>query len=420
MVYAGFLLGVLTPLVGAQNQINLSLMTWNVGYKITFDRAGELFTKKYPNVKLSVEASDWGSYWQKLGTRLAGGMPPNMTVHHQGVLRRYAREGLLVELTDWFNRDIGWESFQEKYWTGSFIECRYPNKFDPKEDIYAIPWSQIGWGIYYNKTLFDQAGVEYPFWYTTWDSFLTAAKKLTQPPDQWGLDSSRIDIHFAAAIVETYGGSFLDPTNTQCTLDSPEAIEALQFVVDLVDKYDVAPVPTYAPGADLFMTGKYGMTITGSWMGPAFKEITRFEWDIAPLPKGKVRTGEDPAAAPLVIFEGTEHQDISWEFIKFTLTPEVQRIVAEEGNDPILKEVTFSKSYLDPEIWPQGRMTFYWQLPWATHTKYHEWFFEGNEIFMQRWKAVMAGEKPLVPMVKEIVKETNELLKDAVPAAPVG
>jgi multiple sugar transport system substrate-binding protein len=146
--------------------------------------------------------------------------------------------------------------------------------------------------LYYNKSLFDAAGLPYPpakadqAW--TWDQFINVAKKLTK--DRNGNDAT--SPKFDPAKIETYGlslpqdwwgyltfiysngGKFVNDQGTELLLNRPEDVEVLQALQDAIFVDHIAPTPTQnkaLPSADILMQrGKVAMTLTASrngWMG---------------------------------------------------------------------------------------------------------------------------------------------------------
>jgi multiple sugar transport system substrate-binding protein len=108
--------------------------------------------------------------------------------------------------------------------------------------------------VYYNKNLFDQAGVAYPQAGWSWDDFLKAAQALTKDTngdgatDQYGVGTELEAIRLAPFVWQNGGEIVDDPAKpTRLALDTPAATEAFQWFVDLQVKHHVAPDAT-GPG----------------------------------------------------------------------------------------------------------------------------------------------------------------------------
>src|SRR5262249_3392264 len=146
--------------------------------------------------------------------------------------------------------------------------------------------------LYYNKDLFDKAGVKYPDETWTWDTLLDAAKELSGS-GQFGFNSNSAHTHLDAAIYANGGKVLSDDSNT-CLLDNPEPIDTIQWFVDLIQKRKVAPDANQARDIGLttanapFSTGKVAMVVDGSWQIANTRDVG-FNWDIALVPGGKVK-----------------------------------------------------------------------------------------------------------------------------------
>ena len=156
---------------------------------------------------------------------------------------------------------------------------------------YGLPFSFSNVIVLYNKDLFDKAGVSYPTSDWTWDDQLAAAQQIRALGDDIFGIFQPIQFHEFYKVVRQNGGSLLDESKTKFTVNTPQNVETLQYMVDRVQRYNVMPTEEQLSGMgdwDLFAAGRLGMLVTGSW---AFvydgKQILR--WDIA------VETGNQTA-----------------------------------------------------------------------------------------------------------------------------
>lgn len=216
--------------------------------------------------------------------------------------------------------------------------------------------------MYYNKTLFDAAGLDYPSAAWSWDDFVAAARALTVDTngdgvtDQYGVS---IDPNFyrLAPFIWQNGGELVDDMEnpTRLAIDSPEAQEAFQWFVDLQVKEKVTPdaaAEAARDGESRFLDGTVGMYFNSRRSTPTMRTIEAFDWDVAPLP-----AGQQPASVLHVdgycLAAQTKNKEAAWKFIEYANSPTGQEIVARTGRTvPSLQSVAQSEAFLDPATKP--------------------------------------------------------------------
>jgi len=164
--------------------------------------------------------------------------------------------------------------------------------------IYALPITYSPLAFFYNEDMFDARGVDYPDQTWGWGKMLDAALRLTGTfPDigegmVYGLGLFPVNLNMAMAFVRQNGGELLDETG-RCRLDSPEAVEAIQFCAELINKHRVTPsVNAVTPTMtlpEMFRRGHLAMFVgfydDYLWL----KDNCPFRWDVAELPMGRRR-----------------------------------------------------------------------------------------------------------------------------------
>ena len=204
-------------------------------------------------------------------------------------------------------------------------------------------WDTVA--LFYNKDLFDKAGVPYPTATWKWDpasggDLLDTAHKLTSgngASAQYGLISSpTAGQTFWWNFVWMNGGDVLDgPWGKSIVLDSTAATDALQWCADLVLKYRVSPAYTLltSESADrLFWVGRAAMITNGDWVIHNYQRQigSRFKWDVVPLPVGpKGRISETNSLA-YGLWSGSKEREAAWTFIKW-LGKEGEIMLAQGG-----------------------------------------------------------------------------------------
>ena len=137
---------------------------------------------------------------------------------------------------------------------------------------------------------------------------------------------------------------------TRCLLDSPEAMDALQYRHDLIYKYKVMPSPSQLSAmggvgaADLFVNGKAAMFLSGIWKTPYFRKTVKFDWDAQVFPKGpKGGRGWLISGGGYSILRTTKHPEEAWKLLTFLAGEDGQKALAETGlAQPAIKEIAGS------------------------------------------------------------------------------
>jgi len=315
------------------------------------------FEAKYPDAKVElINIPGQSDYRTRLAADFAAGTPADVVLLNYRRLGTYAARGALEPLDDYLAKSkiISRQDF-------------YPQALEPfayQGKLMCIPQNLSSLVVYYNKDLFDQAGLSYPQNDWTWQDFLQTAQALTRDldgdgqTDQHGLGFESVLARFAPFIWQ-HGGEVTnnDLNPTKLALDWPLSLQAISWVVDLQTKYKVVPNVEEEASEDSesrFMNGRLGMYLNSRRSVPTFREITAFDWDVAPLPR-------DQHIASVLHSDGfcmpssVENKDLVWKFIEFANSPEGQRIVAKSGRTvPSLKSVAESKEFLDPTQKPSN------------------------------------------------------------------
>ncbi|QRN85277.1 sugar ABC transporter substrate-binding protein [Clostridia bacterium] len=328
----------------------------------------KLFEEKNPGVKVNLEYIP-EEYTQRIDTMFLGKSAPDVIYGHPKYFAKWASQGLLMDLTEKFNENP--ELLDDsKYRTNLYDAFTFNG-----QKIATINGADTIL-LFYNKSMFDDAGIAYPNDDWTWDDFVAAATALTKQDEngktiQYGVS---IDDGYSLEEVFTfsYGASWYDDMNlpTEVTFDSPETIEGLQLMQDLIHKYKVAPSNS---DKDIlggsFDSGKIAMDFSGVWAVVFRKDIEDFDWGLAniPVPEGQDR--KNPALyAGYAISKTTENYDLSWEFAKFMQSDEAQKMLAASGLITVInKDIASSDEVIDIPGAPDNHMLRVTSLDYAVH-----------------------------------------------------
>jgi len=293
---------------------------WHPGHKYdTYAEVIDSLKSAHPNVSIQWNVMQWPDIRRRLLAGFTAGNPPSVSEANPDWVAEFAQQGLLEPLTTYIARDGGSMGFPSDWDEETLIPARINGTY------YAVPVHYTCALLFYNKTLLDKAGISHPP--TTWDNFLQVAKTVTTK-DVWGF-ASNSDEELALWPWFTQNGvRYYDPQVKQVGLDAPEAVEALQFLVDLVYKYNVAPAPSIGGSTmsvdQLFTTGRVAMIYTGPWdVHPILAANPSFEWRIGPATRRKAQATWSTGAW-LIIPKQAPNKDLAWEFIKRITALEVE------------------------------------------------------------------------------------------------
>lgn len=319
------------------------------------------FRERRPEIAVElIHVPDQGDYRTRLGADFAAGTPADIVLINYRRYAAFAARGVLEPLGPYLERS-------ERISEADF----YPEAIAPftwEGRLVCIPQNLSSLVVYYNKALFDAAGLAYPDEGWTWEEFLQTAQVLTRDFDgdgraeQHGLGTEP-SLFRVAPFIWQNGGELVDDQArpTRLALDSPEAREAIQWFVDLQVRHRVVPDAVEEQAEDSqsrFLNGRLGMYLNSRRGVPTYREISAFDWDVAPLPRGKERAGMLHADA-YCLAAASERKDAAWAFIEFANAPEGQAIVARSGRTvPSLRAVAESAAFLDPGARPRGSRVF--------------------------------------------------------------
>lgn len=305
------------------------------------------FQRQNPDIEVEWLKVDDSQYKDKIATLAAAGQAPDVFEAWATMGAVWAEGGLLLDLAPYVKKDLRAADIKDIFqnaWEAPVIRA------GPRAGMqYAVPRYLNVVIFYYNKTLFDNAGLVHldkldaaGNW--NWNTLVDYGKKLTRKsPDgkftQYGL---RTDwgISRSAAWAWANGGSIFGypEAPTQFVMDRPEAIEGYQFLYDLRWQYEIWPKG--APGFDRGLVAMDNTRATDGLAGMISQIGDAFEWDVAQRPLGKRERGTRTSLDLYVVSSQTKHPDAAWRFAKFLISPKAQMLHAQiQGMVPIRKSL---------------------------------------------------------------------------------
>ncbi len=261
------------------------------------------YTKANPSIKFQRTVIPFADLKQKIIQGAASRQLPDIVVIDNPDHSAFSAQGILADLTD---RVSSWGQ-ADQYFPGPWKSTTWKGK------NYGIPNNSNCLALYYNKDMFQKAGVTPP---TNWDELHSTAGKLTKS-GTYGLSMSLVKseegtFQFLPFLWEA--GADLN------TIDSPAAVSALQYLVTLVKEKSLSSESlnwTQQDAITQFIAQKAAMCINGPWNLSPVKQGAKFSWGVVPLPKGQQAAsilGGENWAIPAT----SSHVDEAWNFLRWT------------------------------------------------------------------------------------------------------
>lgn len=283
----------------------------------------EEFEQEHPNVTIEVSsgAPSTEDLLQKLSSSFAGGTYPDISYAFGSWASELAESERTLDITEQVSDPaVGWAEF-----SGAARATAQPTG----EATIGFPAVVDNLSLIYNKTVFDEAGVEYPTEDWTWDDFRTAARELTDPETTtygYGYSvsgSEETTWQFWPHLWQN-GGEILDESGTEATFDSEAGVEALTLLRDMaVEDESVYLDQTDTKFGQIFASDQIGMITSGPWSLYDL-QTAGTDYGVVPLPGTDGKHTTISGADLWVLFD---HQDAnreywSYEFTKWLTDPE--------------------------------------------------------------------------------------------------
>jgi len=369
------------------------------------------FTRKHPNIRLNITTADFNTYYTKVNTNIAAGTVPDVFMMSGAYFYNGVSKGVLKDLGPFMKAS---HVSLNDYFTEP-ANSLYQGK------IYGIPGEIDIMALAYNKDLFDEAGVHYPTAAWTWHDILDAALRITKKDKKgrqvYGVYAVNNSQEMWGDLVKENGGSFLTPDLRHGALNSPQAIQAIQFAVDLIYKYKVSPtaqgvssLPGYIEsGGSPFLTGLVAMKFQGNYEMTLLSNIKNFRWDVVTMPRQRRKTGLGWTQS-WVMSANTQHLDEAWTLLHFLLN-EGQYITANShgrGLTPSLKKAAFGSGFVNTGS-PHVRA---WLDGWQYHSSFdfHPAWLEYQSAYSKALDPAFAGQMSVKDAVTSGTQQVDGIL----------
>lgn len=373
------------------------------------------FRATHPDISVETQtmSGGYGEIIQKFTVAWAGGIAPNIVHISHTSTYTFRYTGIFMPLNDYIAKD---PSFDLKDWYPPFIET-----VSIGDTIYGLPYNESTPVTYYNPDLLQESGLsgKAP---TTWDEMRSFGKKVTRDyvngvPSVWAMDFEKAPGWIQLAFLAQAGGSMLNADRTRLTLNSPEGVEAWEYMQSLV-RDRIARYPG-APAAEIYggKIGWYFRSVASlrSTLDQAAANNMRIS--VAALPCYKRCGMPIGGGAFYAANTGTKAQrDATYEFLKFISRPENQARFAVATGYMAARR----KAVQTPELQQAFKenpeyMVTYQQLAYAfpetpspEATQIHALWNNAKDFLEPMW----VNFAPVKPLLDEVARRGNLLLDE--------
>lgn len=315
-------------------------------------------------IRVVAQMYPWAELDEKLIVAAAGGVAPDVVAVSSDRSAPLVFQGMYTDLRPFIEQETEYD-----------FDDLLPNALELWQTQdgmqYAFPYDLDLLGLFYNKTLFETAGIPYPDEDTTWEQVLEWARRFTIDrdgngrPDQFGIANGHISLD---TFVWAYGGELVTPDIKTHALGSPEARRGLEMwhAISQPDANmawgDAAQFGYPHPPA-AFAGGLIAMYPIGAYAPSAFwQDVATGEWlvdfDMTLVPLGADGTRALPMNGQgMAIVSTSQNKEAAWEFIKFLASHDVQVVSGRDlGQFPVLRSVAVSDAFIVPGEPPANKM----------------------------------------------------------------
>jgi multiple sugar transport system substrate-binding protein len=238
----------------------------------------EEFSSQHDKINVKMNTVEWLDYYQTVPSAVRSGKGPDVGIMHSDQLGTNAARGVIIPLDDVSKAlELKESDFAPLVWNAGI----YNNQ------RYGIPLDMHPFGLYYNKALLEEAGLDPNKPPQNRDEYEAALKELKSSGVQgsWVSPFPFTGVLQWECLLWQFGGDLYNEDVTKATFNSDAGVEALTWMVNLVkDRHSPKNVAQDAEYV-AFQNGKNALHWNGIWQINAFKEIKDLDWGVSPVPQ---------------------------------------------------------------------------------------------------------------------------------------
>jgi multiple sugar transport system substrate-binding protein len=316
-----------------------------------------LFESMYPQSRIVMDPANGDA--QKIVVQSLAGVGPDL-FDNSGAsgLEAYVNSGIAWDVTDELARrgiDVTKQTFP-----GAQGSAVYKGR------TYGVPMQMNVEAIFYNKDVFDEAGIPYPKEELDWDELIALAKRLTVRDARGRVTRYGFSIAPREWLTMSagFGGTLYKDGGRRSAVDGPGVRKSVQLIHDLIHVHKVCPSPSeassmanvggFSGSGRLLATGKYAMEYAGRYNLLNWREIPGLRLGIIPLPSGPLRRYTTMISISVLVNKLSPRREQALDYLTYLASPEYGKLVQEasDGVAPFFDKASFAgvKIKYDDEV----------------------------------------------------------------------
>ena len=404
------------PAPAAAEPVTLTWAFWGSPEEaVSHKQVADAFMKEHPEIKIETWNAPWNDYFTKIQSLWASGDAKAVPdIAFLWPTPKYAAEGVLENLDPYIQKS-GYDL--NDYWGGLLESAKYQGS------VYGLPRDNEVNILYYNKDLFDKAGVKYPDENWKWNDLLAAAEKLTVK------DAGGKVTQYALAMeggkyskwVNQNGGAILDDyvNPSKCMLADPKSVAAVKLFADMMNQgYAMRDADLSQAGGDqaVFQSGQAAMIIQNTSRVSGFNSA-KMNYDVAvvPIPEGGKRWNPAGGAA-WVMSAKSDNKDAAWTFLQWLQSNNGgEKLYTERGEIfPALQSTASSPVFMTDQP-PANKKAIVAEAAASGvggFGYFPEWDELDGTVISPAMQKIWAGEADPEKALPELCKQVDQFLKD--------
>lgn len=265
-------------------------------------------------ITIEMDIMTWDVFNEKLPAAISAGQAPDFVLCSTGYYPSYVNAGSFQDLSDYFDRD---GNSRDDFDTAVLEGLTYG------DDLIGIPFQVVTHYLFWDKDLFEAAGLDPESPPTNWDEIKEYAGKLTDASkNQFGWLIPTDNNVVAQYTMYAFGGDFTDESGTTATLNSPENVEAFEWMYDVYVNMKASPLDS---DDNTYISGQLGMFINGPWIINGLRENEiNFGVTAVPMNEGiDPKSSMIPVGFSVPITTSDEHKDLVYDFVEYWNTEDI-------------------------------------------------------------------------------------------------